>query len=126
MSHHTRSHRNAFTCTTCRFTTPEATFGTKHRNHCPRCLWSRHVDESIGDRKAACKAPMEPIAIEVRPHGEWAVVHRCTGCGVLRTNRIAGDDFERALLALALRPIAHPAFPIDDLRMFSLGFNPGC
>lgn len=57
---------------------------------------------------------MEPISIEVRRDGEWAVIHRCTGCGVLRTNRIAGDDHPLTLLGLALRPIAHPAFPLDQ------------
>jgi hypothetical protein len=36
--------------------------------------------------------------------------------GVLKTNRIASDDSERALLALALRPLAQPAFPLDDVR----------
>lgn len=58
---------------------------------------------------------MEPVAIEVRQggRGEWAIVHRCMGCGLLRTNRIAGDDHELALLALALRPLANPAFPLD-------------
>jgi hypothetical protein len=59
---------------------------------------------------------MEPIGIEVRKDGEWAIIHRCTGCGVIKTNRVAGDDQERPLLALALRPIANPAFPLDDLR----------
>lgn len=62
---------------------------------------------------------MEPIGIEVRAgsrDGEWAIIHRCRTCGQLRTNRIAGDDAERALLALALRPIANPAFPIDGFR----------
>lgn len=55
---------------------------------------------------------MEPIAIAVRGEGEWAIVHRCTGCQTLKTNRIAGDDHELALLALALRPLASPAFPL--------------
>lgn len=59
---------------------------------------------------------MEPVAIEVRATGEWAIVHRCTGCGILRTNRIAGDDQELALLGLALRPIANPAFPLDGFE----------
>lgn len=60
---------------------------------------------------------MEPIGIEVRSAtGEWAVIHRCTQCGVIKANRIAGDDSERALLALAIRPLARPAFPLDDLR----------
>ncbi len=64
---------------------------------------------------------MEPIGIEVRHDGEWAIIHRCTGCHILRTNRIGGDDDERALLALALRPIARPAFPLDDIRAFAHG-----
>lgn len=74
---------------------PGSSWGTKHRNHCPACLFSRHVDER---------------------GGEWAIIHRCTGCGALKANRIAGDDSERALLALALRPLARPAFPLDDAR----------
>jgi len=56
---------------------------------------------------------MEPIAIAARGDGEWTIVHRCTGCAHMRTNRVAGDDDELALLALALRPIAAPAFPLD-------------
>ncbi|MEX2217208.1 MAG: RNHCP domain-containing protein [Phycisphaerales bacterium] len=104
-----------FTCIHCRAPIPGAAWGTKHRNHCPRCLWSRHLDEEPGDRLSPCRAPMEPIAIEVRRDGEWAVIHRCTGCGRLAVNRIAGDDHELALLALALRPIANPAFPLDSL-----------
>lgn len=59
---------------------------------------------------------MEPVGIEVKQEGEWAVIHRCMGCGTLKANRIAGDDAERALLALALRPLARPAFPLDDAR----------
>ena len=59
---------------------------------------------------------MAPIAIEVRSGGEWAIIHRCTACNELKANRIAGDDHERALLALCLRPIANPAFPLDDIR----------
>lgn len=115
MSHkaHTES---SFTCIVCKHSVEARGFGTNHRNHCPRCLWSRHLDDEPGDRRNACRAPMEPIAIEVRQDGEWALVHRCTGCGTLKTNRIGGDDHERSLLALALRPVANPAFPLDDLR----------
>ncbi|USN98252.1 MAG: RNHCP domain-containing protein [Phycisphaeraceae bacterium] len=112
-----RRGRGAFTCVCCKLSVPTEAFGTKHRNHCPSCLWSRHVDEEIGDRRASCNQPMEPIAIAVAENGEWAIVHRCTGCGRLRRNRIAGDDSEMALLKLALRPLANPAFPLD-------GFSP--
>lgn len=55
---------------------------------------------------------MQPIAVEVRPNGEWALVHRCRVCGKLSTNRIAGDDDEQALLKLALRPITALPFPL--------------
>jgi len=58
---------------------------------------------------------MEPIAIWVRPEEEWAIVHRCGTCKVVRVNRIAGDDNEHVLLSLAARPIARPAFPLDRL-----------
>ena len=49
---------------------------------------------------------MAPIAIDVHCDGEWSIIHRCTGCGALRTNRIAGDDQELALLQVVLRPLA--------------------
>jgi len=62
---------------------------------------------------------MEPVALEVRAGAEWAIIHRCTGCDTLKTNRIAGDDHELALLALALRPLSNPPFPLDLLNPFA-------
>ena len=115
MSRKSRPERAVFTCLHCRREVAGQSCGTRHRNHCPYCLWSRHLDEEPGDRRCACRAPMAPIGIEVRDDGEWAIIHRCTGCGTLRTNRVAGDDHELALLALALRPLARPAFPLDLL-----------
>lgn len=115
MSRKSRPDQQDFQCIRCRHVVPHHAFGTRHRNHCPMCLWSRHLDEEPGDRACPCAQPMEPVAIEVRREGEWSIVHRCTGCGTLRTNRIAGDDHELALLSLALRPLARPAFPLDVL-----------
>ena len=86
--------------------------GTRNRNHCPACLWSRHLDITPGDRRSGCKAPMEPVAIWCRPGGEWALIHRCTACGMLKANRIAGDDNEFALLQIAAMALAQPPFPI--------------
>ena len=116
MSRYERTPSEGFTCARCRAVVEQTGFGTKHRNHCPRCLHSLHVDDRPGDREAACRGVMEPISIAVRERGEWALVHRCVRCAKISVNRVAGDDSERALLALALRPIANPAFPIDDLR----------
>ena len=102
-----------FICEHCHQTVPATAAGTAHRNHCPRCLWSLHVDLAPGDRGCGCKGPMEPIAVWVRRDGEWAIVHRCQRCGAIRTNRIAGDDNELALMSLAVRPLASPPFPLD-------------
>ena len=101
------------TCAHCRERFPQQAHGTHHRNHCPYCLWSRHVDDHPGDRTAGCQGLMEPLAITARADGEWVIIHRCQMCGLLRLNRIAGDDRERALIALVLRPLARPAFPLD-------------
>lgn len=122
MSNHDRQRRHesdGFTCIHCKLQVPGVAWGTNHRNHCPACLFSRHVDERPGDRASPCRGAMAPIGIEVRGggrDGEWAIIHRCTSCGEIKTNRIAGDDSERSLLALALRPLARPAFPLDDMR----------
>lgn len=62
---------------------------------------------------------MAPVAVWVRPNGEWAVVHHCRDCGKLFANRIAGDDNELILLSLAMRPLARPPFPLDGLRLNS-------
>lgn len=56
---------------------------------------------------------MEPIGVWVKRDGEWAVIHRCTQCGAIHPNRIAGDDNEWALMSLAARPLAQPPWPID-------------
>ena len=80
--------------------------GTNHRNHCPHCLSSIHLDIRVGDRRSGCRGVMAPIAVWAKEDGEWAIVHRCGRCGKVVTNRIAGDDDERALKELALRPIA--------------------
>ncbi|MBL8067865.1 MAG: RNHCP domain-containing protein [Armatimonadetes bacterium] len=87
--------------------------GSRHRNHCPNCLHSLHLDSRPGDRSSNCGAEMEPIAIWSRKGGEWAVIHRCTQCGALSSNRVAADDNPFVLLQLAARPLVQPPFPID-------------
>ncbi|RJR16379.1 RNHCP domain-containing protein [Candidatus Microgenomates bacterium] len=77
--------------------------GVKNRNHCPRCLWSKHVDEqTAGDRAASCQGLMMPIGLSFKKsppnkygkvnHGELMLVHRCKKCDKISINRIAGDD----------------------------------
>ena len=61
---------DAFTCKVCgRLCTPDNA-GSSHRNHCPNCLASLHVDIEPGDREADCGGIMEPVAVWVRRGGE--------------------------------------------------------
>jgi len=67
--------------------------GGRNRNHCPACLYSRHVDDRTpGDRASRCGAMMAPIGAFVRAKGEHVIVHLCLGCGFERYCRIAADD----------------------------------
>ena len=90
--------------------------GTSHRNHCPSCLWSRHLDRNVpGDRKSGCPGGMEPIAVTVRGERRWVLIHRCTHCGRLRLNKTAADDNVLALMQLAALPLATPPMPVLPL-----------
>jgi ribosome biogenesis GTPase len=104
-----------FVCAHCGQPVPGSAAGTMHRNHCPRCLWSLHLDLRPGDRRSGCRGAMEPVAVWIQRGGEWSLIHRCRDCGAMRTNRIAGDDNELALMSLAVRPLAQPPFPLDLL-----------
>ncbi|MCK4514649.1 MAG: RNHCP domain-containing protein [Spirochaetaceae bacterium] len=96
-----RAGEKDFTCAHCGVTVPACAPGTNHRNHCSHCLWSLHVDVRPGDRAHLCCSPMEPIAIWVLASGERRIVHRCTRCGVLKANRVAGDDDDTVVTSLA-------------------------
>lgn len=92
-----------FKCENCGRAIPYSKFiGTKHRNHCPFCLWSKHVDlEKPGDRKAKCGAKMEPIGLAFKKQkNEIMLVHKCLKCGKISQNRIAGDDNPEAILKI--------------------------
>ena len=107
---------DSFRCGNCRLDVSMRAPGTAHRNHCPNCLWSRHIDDDRpGDRDAECSSLMEPIAIAVRGDGEWVLVHRCRGCDELHLNRTAGDDNPLMLLRVAVLPLARPPFPIERI-----------
>lgn len=106
----------AFTCKVCGWLVTSAGAGSDHRNHCPNCLNSLHLDNEPGDRAADCGGHMEPVAVWVRKNGEWAIIHRCRVCGHLSSNRIAADDNPIKLMSIAMKPVAEPPFPIERLE----------
>ena len=97
-----------FRCRNCKLMVGPVPSGGRQRNHCPYCLYSRHVDDRTpGDRASDCGALMAPIGTFSRESGEQVVLHRCLGCGFQRYNRVAADDNYVGLMRLPLvaRPI---------------------
>ena len=90
---------DSFTCKNCGRLVVSAGAGSEHRNHCPNCLVSLHLDIEPGDRQADCGGLMDPVAVWVRSKGEWAVIHRCRRCGELSSNRVAADDNPMKLMS---------------------------
>ncbi len=85
-----------FTCEHC----GTKVIGDGYTNHCPACLWSRHVDENPGDRVGSCAGLMPPVGVEVTRSG-FTLLHRCERCGLTRRNRTAPNDDREALAAVA-------------------------
>lgn len=89
--------------------------GTKHRNHCFSCLWSKHVDDiKPGDRASDCLGGMEPIGVTLKAegvdkftgapkYGDILLVHECTECGKHSINRIAADDASQSVMQVLER-----------------------
>ncbi len=88
-----------FMCEQCGKKVEPIVYGGSYRNHCPYCLWSKHVDTDIpGDRVNTCMGLMRAVGVVIRRTGEYVLVHKCEKCGFERLNRIAGDDdFEQIL-----------------------------
>lgn len=92
-----------FTCERCGL----AVNGNGYTNHCPRCLWSKHVDVLPGDRAAVCGGAMRPLAVERSGDG-FRILFRCQRCGFERPNKSAPEDDFEALLELARRGAGEP------------------
>lgn len=74
--------------------------GNGYTNHCPQCLWSKHVDVFPGDRAEACKGMMEPVAVRATRDG-YGITHRCTRCGAVREVKSVPEDERETLLTYA-------------------------
>lgn len=115
-----------FTCKHCKafVSARQAISGVINRNHCPFCLYSRHMDLfTAGDRLCACKGLMVPVGLTLKNsrdkysrdrHGELMLVHRCEVCGDLSINRIAADDDPQKILAILPHKLAegHPLLQV--------------
>ena len=71
--------------------------GSGYTNHCPVCLWSKHVDKYPGDRAETCWGMMKPIKVEMEK-GEFIIYHQCVVCECIKRNKSAKDDNLSAVL----------------------------
>lgn len=62
------------------------------RDHCPKCLHSKHVDINPGDRAEECHGDLEPISVELNSKKGYVILYRCQKCGAIRKNKAAEDD----------------------------------
>lgn len=95
-----------FICEHCGKKVEKILYGGSYRNHCPFCLWSKHVDLEVpGDRENTCNGLMEPVGVFQRRTGEYVIVHRCEKCHFERFNRIAADDDFDLVTKLSTVPV---------------------
>ena len=78
-----------FKCLNCGYEVKKLNYTA--RDHCPNCLYSRHVDILPGDRKNTCQGLMEPIGIE-KYKNTYKIIYRCTKCHQIHKNIMADDD----------------------------------
>ncbi len=85
-----------FTCEHCGATVS----GNGYTNHCPKCLWSKHVDINPGDRAQNCGGLMKPVGLEQKGR-EVMIAHVCQDCGFRRRTKTVPEDDSEALIALS-------------------------
>jgi hypothetical protein len=94
-----------FTCGHCK----KKVIGNGYTNHCPNCLWSKHVDVNPGDRAEKCKGLMEPINLELK-NGEYILTQKCGKCGAEKRCKTSKDDSIKALTELTERLVKKTFF----------------
>ena len=78
--------------------------GDGYTDHCPNCLWGKHVDINPGDRANSCGGALEPIWAEMTRDGH-NIGYRCVKCGTLGKNRSHKDDDFNAILDIVKKNI---------------------
>ena len=77
--------------------------GYSCRNHCPYCLYSKHVDKNPGDRAEECKGKLRPIGLEIDNKKGYVVIFKCEKCGAIRKNKAAEDDDMDLIIKLSAK-----------------------
>lgn len=74
--------------------------GNGYTDHCPVCLWGKHVDVNPGDRAADCGGAMELVGVE-EVGGIYRISYRCQKCSHEFTVKAAADDNVDAMIKIS-------------------------
>ena len=91
-----------FTCSNCGHTVDKLNYTA--RDHCPSCLYSKHVDIMPGDRMNQCKGLMMPIGIE-KYKNTYKIIYKCLKCHEIHKNIMAHDDNYDLIVKLSVTEI---------------------
>lgn len=87
-----------FICEHCHKIVPK--LGYTSRDHCPYCLYSKHVDINPGDRSNQCKGLLKPIGLE-KYKDTYKILYQCIKCNQTHKNIIAKDDDMNELIKIS-------------------------
>ena len=90
-----------FICENCGKKVPKLEYSC--RNHCPHCLYSKHVDINPGDRAEECHGMLEPIGLEIDSKKGYVIISKCQKCGKIRKNKAAKDDDMDMIIQLSAK-----------------------
>lgn len=78
--------------------------GYTARDHCPFCLYSKHVDINPGDRQNNCRGLLKPVDIE-KFKDTYKIIYKCEKCGMEHKNIMANDDNMNLIIELTKKDI---------------------
>lgn len=90
----------AFICEKCGYHVER--LGYSCRDHCPNCLYSKHVDINPGDRKNKCLGLLKPTGIE-KFKDTYKIIYTCEKCHQTHRNILAKDDNINEVINLSVK-----------------------
>ena len=91
-----------FNCENCGYDVKKLNYTA--RDHCPNCLYSKHVDILPGDRQNTCHGLLKPVGIE-KYKQTYKIIYKCIKCGELHKNIVANDDNSDLIIDLSIQKI---------------------
>ncbi|MFI3251531.1 MAG: RNHCP domain-containing protein [bacterium] len=87
----------SFTCRNCG--NEVSPLGYTARDHCPKCLYSIHIDNNPGDRANPCLGDLVPVNIE-KYKDTYKIIYKCNKCNEIKKNIMANDDDFEVILKI--------------------------